>query len=353
VAHDGTKIRAQAGSDSFRREATLRAKLAAAKKVVEQDPRADGSKRERAAEQRARRERVERAERAIEQLLTMQRAMRKAEDKEKARVSATEPEARRMKHGDNAIAPSYNAQVSTDADSGAIVGVHLSQAAEDSHELEPSLEEIENNLGRKPEQVVADGGFTNRESIERMAEEQIEFYGSLGDAKKKSEAAMKSQGIDPKFAPHFFILQAETKTAECPAGKRLAYRQRKQKRGDWYDVYRASGSDCAACAYQKQCCPKNAEQGRMVSFKTKEAESVAAFRRKMASEQGRAIYRRRGGAAEFPFAWLKERMKLRKFRVFGMRKAEMEVVWASLAFNVMLWIREVLAPRANAMPSAA
>jgi len=223
VAHDGTKIRAQAGADSFRREATLRAKLAAAKKVVEQDPRADGSKRERAAEQRARRERVERAERAIEHLHTLQSEIRKEELKEKVRVSATEPEARRMKHGDNAIAPSYNAQVSTDADSGVIVGVRLSQSAEDSHELEPSIEEIENNVRRKPEQVVADGGFTNRESIERMAEVEIEFYGSLADPQKKSEAAMKANGIDPKFAPHFFILQTATKTAECPAGKPLAY----------------------------------------------------------------------------------------------------------------------------------
>jgi hypothetical protein len=299
---------------------------------------------------------VERAERAIEHLHTLQSAMRKAEDKDKARVSATEPEARRMKHGDNAIAPSYNAQVSTDADSGVIVGVRLSQSAEDSHELEPSIEEIENNVGRKPEQVVADGGFTNRESIERMAEVEIEFYGSLADPQKKSEAAMKANGIDPKFAPHFFILQAETKTAECPAGKQLAYRQRKQKRGDWYEIYQANGADCMACAYQKQCCPNHAEQGRMVSFKTKEAESIAAFRRKMESEPARAIYRRRGAAAEFPFAWLKERMRLRKFRVFGMKKAEMEVVWASLAFNVMLWIREireVLAPVAKSMASAA
>ena len=353
VAHDGTKIRAQAGVDSFRREAALRAKLAAAKKVVEQDPRADGSKRERAAEQRARRERVERAERAIEHLHTLQREMRKAEQRDQARVSATEPEARRMKHGDNAIAPSYNAQVSTDADSGAIVGVHLSQSAEDSHELEPSIEEIETNLGRKPEQVVADGGYTNRESIEKMAENKIEFYGSLPDPQKKSEAAMKSNGIDPKFAPRFFILQAETRTLECPAGKQLAYRQRQQKRGHWYDVYRADGADCTACAYQTQCCPRHPEKGRMVSFQTQEAEAIAAFRRKMASEPGRAIYQRRGAAAEFPFAWLKERMRLRKFRVFGMRKAEMEVVWASLAFNVMLWIREVLAPAANRMPRAA
>ncbi len=34
-------------------------------------------------------------------------------------------------------------------------------------------------------------------------------------------------------------------------------------------------------------------------------------------------------------------MRLRKFRLFGMVKAGMEALWASLAYNVMIWIRQV------------
>ena len=34
-----------------------------------------------------------------------------------------------------------------------------------------------------------------------------------------------------------------------------------------------------------------------------------AFRKKMSSEEGQRIYQRRGTTAEFPFAWIKERMK--------------------------------------------
>src|ERR1700720_410802 len=55
VAHDGTKIRARAGVDSFRREATLREKLEQARQLVEQDPQAEGgSQRQQAAQRRAR-----------------------------------------------------------------------------------------------------------------------------------------------------------------------------------------------------------------------------------------------------------------------------------------------------------
>ena len=340
VAHDGTKIRAQAGLDSFRREATLRERLERARKLVEEDPKADGSnKRQVAAQQRARRERVERAEAAVKELEKIQASL-KPEAREQVRLSTSEPEARFMKHGDGAKVPSYNQQVSTDADSGVIVGVHVSQAAEDSHELAPSMEQIEKNLGRAPEKVTADGGYTNRESMEKMEEKQIDFYGSLPDPKKQAAAAMKSHGIDPQFAPHFFILQPETRTAVCPAGKTMKYLRRNQKRGNPYVSYRADGADCLGCGFQKQCCPRNAKKGRMVSFRQGEEKRVAEFRAKMASEAGQEIYKRRGAVAEFPFAWIKERMKLRKFRLRGVRKAGMEALWACLAYNVMIWIRK-------------
>ena len=341
VAHDGTKIRAQAGVDSFRREATLREKLEQARKLVQEDPQAEGgNKRQQAAQTRARRERMERAEAALRELDKIRQNLKAAEQSQ-ARVSASEAEARRMKHGDHAIAPSYNQQVSTDADTGVIVGVRLSQSASDARELLPALDQIDTQMGRPPQQVVADGGFTNRETIEKTAERNMDFYGSLPEAKERSEAAVKSHGIDRQFAPHFFILQEETKTLRCPAGQTLKYLRANSKRGERYLSYRAQGSDCVACAFQKQCCPNTAVKGRTVSIRQGEAKAVAEFRAKMASEEGQAIYRRRGAAAEFPFAWLKERMRLRKFRLFGLRKASMESLWACLAYNVMIWIRKV------------
>ena len=45
--------------------------------------------------------------------------------------------------------------------------------------------------------------------------------------------------------------------------------------------------------------------------------------------------------AEFPFAWIKEKFGLRKFRVFGKRKARTEAVWACLAYNAMIWMRHL------------
>src|SRR5439155_14451832 len=88
VMHDGTKVRACAGADSFRREQTLQKHLEAAREQVEAmgDPRADESARQRAARQRAARERQERLERAVEELAKICQTKNDAQEKESARV---------------------------------------------------------------------------------------------------------------------------------------------------------------------------------------------------------------------------------------------------------------------------
>jgi len=343
VMHDGTKIRAQAGADSFRRETALRQRLEAAREVVAQmgDPGSEGAGQDRrqAARKRAARERVERMETALQELSALQAEKHGTEEKAAVRVSLSEPEARRMKHGDNAIAPSYNAQISTTADHKIIVGAHLSQCSSDANSLMPALEEVAQNLEEKPKQVVVDGGFTNRENIVECAAQQIDLVGSLPDPQERSAAAMKSLGIAIEFAPSAFRILDNGARLECPAGCPLAPLRKNRKRGDLYQQYQARGADCGVCRYQPQCCPHHAQRGRIVSIRLEEQADVAAFRQKMEAAEYRAIYRKRGEVAEFPNAWIKQKLGLRKFRVRGLVRAESELLWACLTYNIMQWVR--------------
>ena len=118
VMHDGTKVRAQAGSDSFRRQKMVGEHLARAVVREMGNPREDRNRRD-AARDRVPRERAERLQRVAEELQKI-RATKAPAEREAARVSLTEPEARLMKHGDNAFAPSYNLQIGTDAQEGAV-----------------------------------------------------------------------------------------------------------------------------------------------------------------------------------------------------------------------------------------
>ena len=345
VMHDGTKIRAQAGGDSFRREKTLRQRLEEAQQVVAQmgDPRAEAPAkgRQQAARERAARERAERMEAALRERAALQANQQTDQEQAGVRVSLSEPEARVMKHGDNAIAPSYNAQITTEAENKIIVGAHLSQCSSDAHSLMPALEEVSKNLEKKPEQVVVDGGFTNRDNIIKCAAQQIDLVGSLPNPAERSAAAMKAQGIDAAFAPSQFKILEEGQRLECPAGCGLEHVRQSWKREDRYEQYQARGEDCLACQFQRQCCPKHPERGRTVSIRVAEQADVAAFRKKMEAPESRAIYRRRGEVAEFPNAWIKEKLGLRKFRVRGLMKAGSELLWACLTYNIMQWVRLV------------
>lgn len=345
VMHDGTKIRAQAGADSFRREKSLQEHLEEARQAVAQmgDPQAEAPAKDRkqAARERAVRERAELLEAALGQLTALQAEKQSAAEKAEVRVSLSEPEARKMKHGDNAIAPSYNAQISTEAGHKIIVGGHLSQCSSDANSLMPALAEVDKNLGAMPKQAVVDGGFTNRDNIVGCAAQKIDLVGSLPDPAERSAAAMKSLGIAAEFAPSQFRILANGEGLECPAGCHLDPLRKNRKRGDLYQQYQASGTDCQACRYQPQCCPQKPAKGRTVSIRLEEQADVAAFRQKMEEDEYRRIYRKRGEVAEFPNAWIKEKLGLRKFRVRGLAKAGSELLWACLTYNIMQWVRLV------------
>jgi hypothetical protein len=340
VMHDGTKIRACAGTDSFRREARMEAFLKAAREQVAAmgDPREDTTVRQRAARERAGRERVERLEEARRELEKIRAAKPDAQAKTEARASLSEPEARMMKQGDGGFAPSYNVQLSTEASNRCIVGAGLSQSGGDYGELPGAMERVKAQAGKRPGQAVVDGGFTSRENIEVMAETGVDLIGSLADRSAQTEAQMRRRGVDEAFYPQAFAYDAAQDEFRCPAGKILRHDGQENRRGVIQHQYRASGADCSACAWKDRCCPGNAAKGRAIR-RAQESAPVRAFVEKMRTPAAKAIYRLRGAIAEFPNAWIKEKIGLRKFRVRGMAKALCETLWACLAYNIAQWIR--------------
>jgi len=223
VMHDGSKVKACAGGDTFRREETLRAHLEAARQQVEQmgDPRTaeEMGPRVSKARQRAVRERKQRLELALQELEKVREMKRGLEEKKQARVSETDPEARIMKQGDGGYAPSYNVQISTDSAAGVIVGMGVTQAASDYDQLIAAMDRIKNNVGVDPQQGVADGGFTSRENILAMDERGVDFIGSMGSGVAQSAGQMDRRGVDPAFRPHAFTYDPVSDTYRCPAGK--------------------------------------------------------------------------------------------------------------------------------------
>jgi len=341
VMHDGTKVKACAGADTFRREEKIRAHLEIARQQVREmgDPQNEElSQRVAKARQRAAREREERLERAEKELQELRARKSTAEAQREARVSETDPEARIMKQAGGGYAPAYNVQISTDAAQGIIVGVGVSQSAGDWGQLDAAMDRIQEKLGRLPEQVVVDGGFTSREAILDMDHRGVDFIGAITDTTVRAASQFARRGVEAAFRPEAFAYHPESDTYTCPAGKVLHYERKHRDIGvtDYY--YRASATDCGNCEFRKNCCPANTNAGRSV-VRAEEAPAVAAFRVKMATEEAKQIYRQRGAVAEFPNAWIKTKIGLRQFRLRGLAKVIMETLWACLTYNIQQWIR--------------
>ncbi len=203
VAQDGMRIRASAGSDSFRREVTLNEHLTQAKEHLshlKSELELNGNQvaaRRQAAQKRAATEKVQRIEQAIgaAKEMSSQREKRKAGDGQSARASTTDPEARRMKMPDGGTRPAYNAQFGTDTGSGLIVGVGVTNAGNDSHELEPMLNAIHDHFGKDPSKMLVDGGYGTRDNIDLADARGTVVYSTLRAEEKQLE-----QGKDP-YAP--------------------------------------------------------------------------------------------------------------------------------------------------------
>jgi transposase len=273
IAQDGMRVRANAGSASFRRKPTLEKLQQAAQEHVDrlkqeaesETARQAGDARRKAAAERAARERQERLDEALRQheKLSQQREQRKKGDGETTRVSTTDPDARKMKMANGGYDPAYNVQFATDADARVIVGVEVTNAGTDGGELPPMLAKIRQDYGRNPSQALVDSAYATQESVTTAETEGTKVISTVPRADQ-----LERNGKDP-----------------------------------------------------------HARQRR-------DTDEYVKFRARMAEPEYQTLYKSRPSVAEFPNADCRNR-NLRQFRVRGLTKVKAVVLWHALAFNFL------------------
>jgi hypothetical protein len=86
-----------------------------------------------------------------------------------------------------------------------MVGVAVTQQAKDTGQLLPAVERIAERLQRKPEQMVAEGGYSPGAASEERAERKVDFLGS-----RPREDAATGRTAAERLPPSVFIFQPET-----------------------------------------------------------------------------------------------------------------------------------------------
>ena len=82
--------------------------------------------------------------------------------------------------------------------------------------------------------------------------------------------------------------------------------------------------------------PRNTElRGSEFDPRPGDGPDVLAWRRRMGSEAGQAVYRERGATVETVNADLKTHRGMDRMRVRGLKKTKCIALWAALAYNIM------------------
>jgi transposase len=197
VSQDGVRVRANAGSSSFRSRKRLKEIQAAAREQVDtlakelhDDPGAS-ARRKAAAQKRVKAEREARLKEAIARTEEIDKTQvenashksraakekrKKSAEKDETRASSTDPEATRMKMGDGGYRPAFNVQTAMDPDSLFIVGVEVTQEGNDGGMLPRMADLLERTHGQRPSQMIADGGFVTLDAITKLEKHGIEVF---------------------------------------------------------------------------------------------------------------------------------------------------------------------------------
>lgn len=202
TAQDGVRVRANAGTKSFRRQVRLETLLGTAQEQVKRLKEAgqkeieEMSERTQAARERAAQERVKRVKKALEEIekVKQQKAKnhkKKAQRKEE-RVSTTDPEARVMTMPDGGIRPAYNGEFAVDVESGIVVGVEATNQV-DQGQMHPMLDQIKKRYQRQPKEHLVDGGFVTVLDIEDAFQRQVDVYAPLPQLRRAKPPAKPSR----------------------------------------------------------------------------------------------------------------------------------------------------------------
>lgn len=185
ISQDGLRVRASAGTRSFRTRPTLdqcladaEAHLAELKKIADSPENQDADEQDLSLHTAQAEDRLARVKEALAQMPEVEasKAKRHSKSESKARTSTTDPDARVMKMPNGGFNPAYNVQLASDPESRAIVGVMVSNSGADAPLSEPMRKQVEDRTGQKVFEHLIDGGYVNLDAVDNATAQGVTLY---------------------------------------------------------------------------------------------------------------------------------------------------------------------------------
>jgi len=212
ICQDGLRVRASAGSSSFKSKEKLgrclqeaKAHLADLSRLRDESP-ARGLEDIEGRKMRQAEDRIRRINAALEACQEITERKQREDDVKKrqrpALASTTDADARRMKMADGGFRPAYNVQIASDPESRAIVGIQVTNRGGDALLLTPMRQEVHRRTGKRPVEQVADGGYVSLDNVNQATGENVTLYLPVPPAHHKDQ---------DRFAPRAKDSEAVTK----------------------------------------------------------------------------------------------------------------------------------------------
>lgn len=238
-------------------------------------------------------------------------------------ISPADPAARWTgAHGGQAFF-AYATNYLIDTDHAIIVDVEATTAIRQAEVLAARrmIERTTKSLALQPRRLLGDSAYGSAEMLGWLVSERaIEPHVTVFD---------KSTRNDGTFSREDFRYDPERDVYLCPGGKALTTTGTRVN-DDATLLYRASKTDCQACALKSQCCPKTPMR-RVPRSIHEGARDMARVIAK--SFEGR-VSRRLRKKVEMLFAHLKRILKLDRLRLRGPTGARDEFLLAATAQNL-------------------
>jgi transposase len=346
VALDGSSVAAHASRRQLLNEERLQKRVEVIEESMQRDQQGvavsakPGWLAETEVGLRVQKQRYEQAAEVLRkrQEANAQRGSSKRKPAEKVLVSPSDPEAVLARDKLNVFRPLYTPQLLRDLDSPLIFSYDVFAQNNDNGTVEPMIERMVDQVGRKPGELFVDSGYVSLRHLQFCALQGITVYGPVQENDFSAQNDKKPQQNQhtqlPKSA---FRWHGEEQAYECPEGHRMPLGSTQtQKRSDHtvrLSLYVCPAEHCLACPRQSAC-TRTPHQGRTVSRMENE-ELLDALRERMQTPAAKKLYKLRSQTVELSYADLKEHRDLRRFHGRGLRRVTAEVGCLVVTHNAL------------------
>lgn len=259
----------------------------------------------------------------------MRERLREAREKLSQRgakeINLTDEESTTMLHRAYRAEPSYNGQVAVEESNGVIVAADLSNNPADYGALVELVEQVEDNTGEKPAEVLGDSGYSSYENLQYLEERGITGY--IPDQRMESFRRGTSQ--HPEFHRSRFRYDRGKDQYICPMGRLLPYQgSMKRKRKPEVRIYRCW--DCPECGCKSDC---TRAAYRRISVDPRE-HLMEKMRTRLETPEGRKKYSKRKYIVEPVFGDMKFNRKMGGMSLRGKLGARGEFLIMCIGHNL-------------------